>query len=93
MFHVAESEEWSGGTRAGDPIRTPKRIAHFVRDDDERCPPAGTFRRLQIHHWSLCLLNFPHVFFRHAATMHFNFRESSLDLTKIGRCELNINCS
>ena len=23
--------------------------------------------------WSVCLLNLPHVFFRHAATMHFDF--------------------
>jgi hypothetical protein len=43
--------------------------------------------------WSVCLLNLPHVFFRHAATMHFDFGESSFDLTKIRRCELDINCS
>ena len=43
--------------------------------------------------WSVCLLNLPHVFFRHAATMNFDFSESSFDLTKIRRCKLNINCS
>jgi hypothetical protein len=33
-----------------------------------------------------CLVNRLHSFFIHPATVHFDFRESSLDLTKIRRC-------
>ena len=40
-----------------------------------------------------CLVNDLHLHFIHTSTVHCDSRESSLDLTKIGRCELNINCS
>jgi hypothetical protein len=45
------------------------------------------------NHWSLCLVNHLHLFFIHPATVHFDFRESSVDLTKIRRRQLNIDCS
>ena len=39
------------------------------------------------------LINHLHLFFIHTATVHFDFRESSVDLTKIRRRQLNIDCS
>ena len=42
---------------------------------------------------SRCLVNHLHLFFIHPATVHFDFRDSSVDLTKIRGRELNIDCS
>ena len=42
---------------------------------------------------SRCLVNDPHLFFIHTATVHLDFRERSVDLPKIRRRQLNIDCS
>src|SRR4029077_20215629 len=52
-----------------------------------RVQAADSYNRL------LCLVNRHHSFFIHPATVHFNLRESSFDLTKIRRRQLNIACS
>jgi len=39
------------------------------------------------------LIDIAHVFLGHTATLHFDFKESSFDLTKIRRRQLNIDCS
>jgi len=44
-------------------------------------------------HWSRCLVNHPHLFFIHPATVHFDFRASGVDLTNIRRRQLNIDRS
>ena len=42
---------------------------------------------------SHCLVNDPHLLFIHSATVHCYFRQSSFDLTKIQRRQLNIDRS
>ena len=42
---------------------------------------------------SRCLVNHLHLFFIHPATVHFDFRDSSVDLTKIRGRKLNIDGS
>ena len=42
---------------------------------------------------SRCLVNHLHLFFIHPATVHLDFRDSRVDLTKIRRRELNIDGS
>jgi len=39
------------------------------------------------------LVNDPHLLFIHSATVHYYSRQSGFDLTKIGRRQLNIDCS
>src|SRR5258708_7263020 len=60
------------------------RLGFLRRNTD---PPGSPANR------SLCLVNPTHSFFIHPATVHFDFRESSFDLTKVRMCELNIDCS
>ena len=42
---------------------------------------------------SRCLVNHLHLFFIHPATVHFDSRDSSVDLTKVRRRQRNIDCS
>src|SRR6266404_1551589 len=42
---------------------------------------------------SRCLVNHLHLFFIHPATVHFDFRDGSVDLTKIRRRQHNIDGS
>ena len=44
-------------------------------------------------HWSRRLVNHLHLFFIHPATLHFDFRNRSVDLTKIRGRKLNIDGS
>ena len=45
------------------------------------------------HDRSRRLVNHLHLFFIHPATVHFDFRDSGVELTKIRRRQLSIDCS
>jgi hypothetical protein len=56
-----------------------------VRSGRSRIPGRSTFVNMSRFNRSLCLVNRLHSFFILPATVHFDFRESSFDLTKIRR--------
>ena len=59
-------------------------MTRIIHQPKARCPSVYSFP----NHWSLCSVNLLHVLFRHALTVHFDFRESfDLD-TESGRVHI-----